>query len=225
MNSEKRVERGLLNLLSEKSRKELLDVGKVITLRKGEILFAEREEVKCMYIILDGFVALYRNSRYGEIKIIFICTNGEVLNEVVLQDKKTSICTKALADTQLLCVHRSELYKLMADNTELSREIFDSLARKTRRLYHQVGNANGTYPIEKRLAAKIWKLARDYGNFTPEGVQISFELTVTFLASMLGAKRETVSRIISSWKKDEIVIHENGFLTVIDMKSLKEISQ
>ena len=210
MNSEKRVERGLLNLLSEKSRKELLDVGKVITLRKGEILFAEREEVKCMYIILDGFVALYRNSRYGEIKIIFICTNGEVLNEVVLQDKKTSICTKALADTQLLCVHRSELYKLMADNTELSRKIFDSLARKTRRLYHQVGNANGTYPIEKRLAAKIW---------------ISFELTVTFLANMLGAKRETVSRIISSWKKDEIVIHENGFLTVIDMKSLKEISQ
>ena len=113
----------------------------------------------------------------------------------------------------------------MADNTELSREIFDSLARKTRRLYHQVGNANGTYPIEKRLAAKIWKLARDYGNFTPEGVQISFELTVTFLANMLGAKRETVSRIISSWKKDEIVIHENGFLTVIDMKNLKEISQ
>ena len=87
MKSEKRVERGLLNLLSEKSRKELLDVGKVITLKKGEILFAEREEVKCMYIILDGFVALYRNSRYGEIKIIFICTNGEVLNEVVLQDK------------------------------------------------------------------------------------------------------------------------------------------
>jgi CRP-like cAMP-binding protein len=56
-------------------------------------------------------------------------------------------------------------------------------------------------------------------------VQISFELTVTFLANMLGAKRETISRIISSWKKDEIVIHENGFLTVIDMKSLKEISQ
>ncbi len=225
MSEEKKNERGLLNLLGENSKNNLISVGNVITLKKGEILFSEREEVKCLYIVLDGFVALYRNSRYGEIKVIFICTNGEALNEVVLQDEKTSICTKALADTKLLCVHRNEIYKLMDENKELSREIFNSLARKTRRLYHQVGNANGTYPNEKRLAAKIWKLARDYGSKTSEGVKIEFELTITFLANMLGAKRETISRIISAWRKEGIVSHENGFLTVIKMDKLKEISQ
>ena len=51
MNSEKRVERGLLNLLSEKSRKELLDVGKVINLRKtrNKILsdFEKRRNLIC----------------------------------------------------------------------------------------------------------------------------------------------------------------------------------
>ncbi len=219
------VERGLLNLLSEKSRNALYEAGNIITIKKGEILFMEREEVKCLYIVLDGFVALYRNSRYGEIKVIFICTDGEALNEVVMQDEKTSICAKALSDTRLLCIHRSRLQECLGENVELYRELFDSLARKTRRLYHQVGNSNGTYPMEKRLAAKLWKLARDYGEDTSEGKQIGFELTVTFLANMLGAKRETISRIISVWKKDGVVSHENGFITVTDMDRLKSISQ
>ncbi|MBR1623233.1 MAG: winged helix-turn-helix domain-containing protein, partial [Pseudobutyrivibrio sp.] len=104
-------------------------------------------------------------------------------------------------------------------------EIFNSLARKTRRLYHQIGNTNGTYPLEKRLAVKIWKLARDYGKNSEEGVDIPFETTVTFLANMLGAKRETISRIISQLKKDGIIIHRNGFLTVPDMAKLREITQ
>ena len=219
------VERGLLNLLSEKSRSALYEAGNIITIKKGENLFMEREEVKCLYIVLDGFVALYRNSRYGEIKVIFICTDGEALNEVVMQDEKTSICAKALSDTKLLCIHRSRLQECLGENVELYREIFNSLARKTRRLYHQIGNSNGTYPMEKRLAAKLWKLARDYGKDTSDGKQIGFELTVTFLANMLGAKRETISRIISAWKKDGVVSHENGFITVADMDCLKSISQ
>ncbi len=219
------VERGLLNLLSEKSRSALYEAGNIITIKKGENLFMEREEVKCLYIVLDGFVALYRNSRYGEIKVIFICTDGEALNEVVMQDEKTSICAKALSDTKLLCIHRSRLQECLGENVELYREIFNSLARKTRRLYHQIGNSNGTYPMEKRLAAKLWKLARDYGKDISEGKQIGFELTVTFLANMLGAKRETISRIISAWKKEGVVSHENGFITVTDMNRLKSISQ
>ena len=219
------VERGLLNLLSEKSRSALYEAGNIITIKKGENLFMEREEVKCLYIVLDGFIALYRNSRYGEIKVIFICTDGEALNEVVMQDEKTSICAKALSDTKLLCIHRSRLQECLGENVELYREIFNSLARKTRRLYHQIGNSNGTYPMEKRLAAKLWKLARDYAKDISEGKQIGFELTVTFLANMLGAKRETISRIISAWKKEGVVSHENGFITVTDMDRLKSISQ
>jgi len=218
-------ERSLLNLIKESSKENLMRAGKIISLKQGEILFSERQEVKSMYIVLDGFMALYRNSRYGEIKVIFICTDGEIVNEVVLQDEKTSICAKALTDTKLLAIHRSDLIKLLENDYDLTKEIYNSLARKTRRLYHQVGNANGTYPVEKRLAAKIWKLARDYGKDTNNGIQICFETTVTFLANMLGAKRETVSRIISQFKKAGIIVHENGNLVVLKMDDLKEIAQ
>ena len=110
----------------------------------------------------------------------------------------------------------------MQENQNIALHIYESLAMKTRRLYHQVGNANGTYPLEKHLAAKLWKLARDYGIKSDKGIQIAFEITVTFLANMLGAKRESVSRIISVLKKDNILMHENGYMTILDMEKIKE---
>ena len=222
---ENRIEdRGILAGLPVDLKDGLFNAGKIIEIKKGHILFSEREEIESLFIVVDGFMALYRNSRYGEIKVIFICTNGELLNEVVLQNEKTSICSKALTDTKLLAIHKSEIYKLLKENPDLQMLLFNSLAKKTRRLYHQVGNANGTYPLEKRLAAKIWKLARDYGYETDEGKRISFETTVTFLANMLGSKRESVSRQISQMKANNILIHENGYLIIKNMDKLKEIA-
>ena len=145
MKIDDKKERSLLKLISEESREKLFAIGNEITLKKGEILFAEREEVKSLYIVIDGFMALYRSSRYGEIKVIFICTDGEAINEVVLQDEKTSICSKALTDTKLLVIHQTDLMQLCQTDYSIMINLYESLARKTRRLYHQVGNANGTY--------------------------------------------------------------------------------
>jgi len=225
MNESTNIARDLFSHISEKTKVSLFNAGKIVSLKKGELLFSEKEKIDAMYIVLDGFVSLYRNSRYGEIKIIFICTNGEILNEVVLEDYKTSICIRTLSDTKLLCIPNFELVKILENDSQLTLEIYRSLARKTRRLYHQVGNANSTYPLEKRLAAKIWKLARDYGQETPSGNRICFETTVTFLANMLGAKRETVSRLISQLKQKNIIKHEKGFLTVVSMDKLEKIAQ
>lgn len=225
MNEQIKVSRDIFSNISNISKQALFEIGKIVSLKKGSILFTEREEIDSMYIVINGYVSLYRNSRYGEIKTIFICTNGEIINELVLEDEKTSICVKALTDTELLSINRSDLLNLIEQDHHLTIEIYNSLARKNRRLYHQVGNANSTYPLEKRLAAKIWKLARDYGKDTSAGKKICFETTVTFLANMLGAKRETISRLISQLKKKGIIIHENGYLTIISMQELMSIAK
>lgn len=214
--------RSLFKKLSDFEKNTLLNSGEIMSYKKGDILFDEKDSIDYLYIIIEGYIALYRNSRYSEIKIIFICTEGEILNETVLQDAKTSICAKALSDGTILAIQKEKILQIMQENQNIALHIYESLAMKTRRLYHQVGNANGTYPLEKHLAAKLWKLARDYGIKSDKGIQIAFEITVTFLANMLGAKRESVSRIISVLKKDNILMHENGYMTILDMEKIKE---
>lgn len=209
--------------MPEHCRKKIMSSGVVEKIKKGNIIYGEREEVQSIYFVLDGFVSLYRNSRYGEVKIIFICASGEMLNEVVLEKEKTSVAAKALSEVSLLCISRKEFHELLRDDFDLVKAVFESISRKTRRLFHQAGNANGTYPLEKHLASKIWKLARDYGKDTPRGKEIEFEVTVTLLANMLGAKRESVSRAVSKMKKEGYIIHENGLLTVPSIERIRTL--
>lgn len=210
------TDRNLFHHLPEDAAAAVMAAGMQKTIPKGTVLFSERDHCGEIYIVLDGFAALYRSSFQGENRIIFICSKGEILNEVCLEREKTSVAARALSDMTVLCIPFEEVEKLISLYPVLAQMLFCSLAQKMRRLYHKVGNANGTYALKDRLQALIRKLTRDYGIPTPNGRTVSFEVTVNLLSNMLGAKRETISRALSDLKRSGLITHENGVLTVLD---------
>lgn len=214
---------GIQNFISENSRKKIMSAGQIIKIKKGKIIYLERDIINDIYFVMDGFVSLNKNSRYGEEKILFVCAKGEMLNETVLAAEKSSLSAVTLTDSSLLKIPKNKFNQLMEENHDIVMGVFKSLSRKSRRFAHQLGNANGTYPLEKHLASKIWKLARDYGVDTPEGKQVQFEVTVTFLAGMLGAKRESVSRAVSKLKRGGYILHDKGILTIPSLEKIREL--
>ncbi len=214
--------RGLLNRISPELKEKLISLGEIHQYKRGGMLYGQQSETEELCFLLEGYAALSRSSRYGEERILFLCAAGDLTDELVLEDgihRNTAVC---LSDCRVLFVGRNEFEDLLRQNGELTRALFESLAVKTRSLYHQTGNSNGTYPPEKRLAARLLKLARDFGTDKKEGRQINFRVTVSMLASMTGAKRETVSRCISALKKEGCVRHEDGILTITDPEALRK---
>ena len=74
--------------------------------------------------------------------------------------------------------------------------------------------------MDKKLAAKLWKLSRDYGVKTEEGTLIDLNMSITYLADMLGSTRETVSRCMNGFKKKGMIIFQNRKIIVVDPKVL-----
>jgi CRP-like cAMP-binding protein len=233
-----------LDLIPEATKKKMTDIGMIRICRRGEQIFGEREEQKSLYILLDGYAALYRSSRYGENRILMVCAAGDLLNESVIEGNRTPVAAESLSESRMLCVGREAFAAMLNGDFELMQAVCRSLSVKTSRLYHQLGNANGTYPLEKRLAARLLKLSREYGIDTREngidtrengidtreygidteaGRRVGFRVTVSFLANLLGAKRETVSRYMSKLKKQGYIQHEDGILTVADPEGLRAI--
>lgn len=211
--------RQILNNLSNDEKRYLISLGDEKELKRGDIFIKEGEAANVFFII-KGHAAVYKNSRYDEERTVFICGQDEIVDETAIEGVST-ISAKAMDDVTVLEIPRDKFKATLIASPELSDQLFYSLAIKARRLYHQVGNANGTYPLEEHVKIKIWKLARDYGVDYKGGRQIQFEITVTMLATMLGAKRESVSRAISSLKKQKLIKMENGIITVPNMKKLK----
>jgi len=59
-----------------------------------------------------------------------------------------------------------------------------------------------------------------YGKEIEAGKQYSVDLALnqTDLASMVGARREWVNRLLSDWRKRGLLDYDRGVLTILDME-------
>ena len=188
-------------------------------LKKGEHLFRDKEVIKNIYVVKSGKVALYKQSESAQKKVIFILGKDTIVNEVIIDDLPSSINCEAFEKAEILCFDRMLFLDIMKDDFELSKIIINSLAMKVRRLYRQ-GKNSIPIKVEKRVAAKLWKLSRDYGIEIEEGTLIDLNITITYLADMFGAPRETISRALKILNNEGLIINKSKKIIVPDRDKL-----
>lgn len=201
----------LIKLMESKAFKLKLD--------KGKILFREREKTDKIYIVIYGKVSVFKNSEKGQRKIIYILDSGSFLNEDSIDNSSVSTSCEAFEDSCIMYFFRNDLVQMMKENFELTQIIISSMSKKMRRLCRQVKN---TVPIkmDKKVAAKLWKLAKDYGIKTENGTLIDINISITYLADMLGSTRETISRNMSLLEKMDMIKICNKKILVVDPEKL-----
>lgn len=182
-------------------------------LKKGEHLFRDKEVINSIYVIKSGKVALYKQSESAQKKVIFILGKDTIINEVIIDNLPASINCEAFEKAEILCFDRIKFLDIMKEDFELSKIIINSLAMKVRRLYRQ-GKNSIPIKVEKRVAAKLWKLSRDYGVEIEEGTLIDLNITITYLADMFGAPRETISRALKILNNEGLIINKNKKIIV-----------
>jgi CRP-like cAMP-binding protein len=107
----------------------------------------------------------------------------------------------------------------MEENFAFTKNVINSLAKKVRRLYRQMKNTT-PIKIEKKLAAKLWKLSKDYGVSHPIGTLINLNVSVTYLADMFGSQRETISRALKKLQELDLIVVEHKKIFIPDRDKL-----
>ena len=220
-NSLKLNEISLFSHINNNTIHKLNEICFVRQLKKGEHLFRDKEIIKSIYIVKSGKVALYKQSESAQKKVIFILGKDTVINEVIIDDLPASINCEAFEKAEILCFDRIKFLDIMKEDFELSKIIINSLAMKVRRLYRQ-GKNSIPIKVEKRVAAKLWKLSRDYGIEIEEGTLIDLNITITYLADMFGAPRETISRALKLLSKEDLIINDNKKIIIKDKDRLSK---
>ncbi|MDS0524262.1 Crp/Fnr family transcriptional regulator [Clostridium sp. SHJSY1] len=198
--------------LKEETIEKLCEICNKRELKKGEQLFYDKYKVNTIFILLSGKAVLYKISEKAQKKIIFLLGKGCMLNDVILDDLPASINCEIFEDAEVLSFPKESFIKIMEKDFELTRQVLNSLSKKVRRLYRQIKNST-PIKVEKRVAAKLWKLAKDYGVMKESGVEINLDISITYLADMFGTQRETISRALKVLQGEGLVeIHRKRFV-------------
>ena len=187
------------------SKVELKKILKERQLPIKEILFNERDIVDKVYFLKSGKISIFKMSENGERKIIFILRSGEIINEISFDNtKSTTIGCEAFDKAIILECMGKDFIKVMEEDFTLTKNILISTQNRNRRLYRQLKNSI-SIRIDKKLAAKLYRIGKEFGVCKGEWTLLNVNLTITYIADMLGCKRESLSRAMKILQDEKLV--------------------
>lgn len=207
---------------SNSTLSKLINAGKIKKYKKNDIICSDKKIVDYIFFILEGKAIIYNMTHNGNRKIIFILGSGKLLSFNVINDRLTSVFSEAIEKTQILSIERREFLKIIKHDFEFLKSIMSEYEKYIWRMGHQLKNTIGNIYIERRVAAKLWKLGRDFGIKTDEGILIDIEMTITFMADFIGAPRESTSRACKKLINEKLIKFENKKFIILNADKLAE---
>jgi len=203
----------ILNGTKEETKKAFYNKVIVKNVPKKQFLFGEKEELEKIYILFKGKATIFKVGENGEKKVIFILNKGEVLNEILIEIKTSVVGCEVFEDSIILECFITDFLEIMKNDFIFTKNIITYMEKRIRRLYRQLKNTT-SIKVEKRLAAKLWKISKDFGVKSGDWTVIKLNLTITYLSDMLGCPRETISRAMKILEKEGLVKIENKTIYV-----------
>jgi len=217
-----REERVFCNL-PPRAVQKLAAISSSATYPKGAILFVEGQEPRGVFVICNGRVKLTASSAEGKSLITRIAEAGEVVGlPATLSGKPYELTAEALEPIQANFVAREEFLQFLQENGEAALRVAELLSD----IYHSAHRELRYLGLSGKAAQKLARFLLDFaGSQEAENGTIRATMTLTHeeIAEMVGASRETVTRLFGSFKKQQLIEVHGSTLIVKNKSGLQKI--
>lgn len=211
---------GFFRTVSKDIVQTLLNVGSLREYQKKELLFCAGSIVEEICILLEGEVMIYNLTKHGNRKILFWLGKGHLLNHEIVSDCAVSVFCEIVSKVTVLKIPKKEFLEEMTLSFSLVQAVMREYERYIWRLSHQLKNTNDSMITERKIAAKLWKLGRDFGVPCEYGIKIKLNLNLTLLADFVGIPRENASRACKKLSQKGLLIYQDKSFLLPDPEKL-----
>lgn len=209
----------VLQEASASSRDQILDSGRVRQVDRGATLFLQGERCDCFYIVLDGWVKLYRISPTGSEAILGLLTSGSSFGEATaLRREPYSLSAAAASDCTLMRVETAALRRAVGEEPELALAILSATLSQMNMLVDQVERLK-VQSGAQRLAAFLLALCDGIGPSCTVGLPYEKVL----IAGYLGMKPESLSRSFGRLRDLGVSVRQ-GKVVIEDIAALRDFA-
>ena len=209
----------LFHGLRESQLDRLIDDLRLREFARDEIIFRQGDESSEVYIVLKGRVRIYKISPGGGETSIDIFSTHDILGELAALDQEPRSATaKTISPVSLLVMPRTQLMAHLTAMPELGIALARVLAQKLR---WTAGFAESVaqYDAAGRLLHIILRYNERFGRAVEPGkvYELDLAMSQSDLATLVGARREWVNRIIAEWRRRDLLDFDRGIITILDL--------
>ena len=209
--------------LSKNAQDELEQISYPVRYPGGFVLFAEGDVPRGVFIVHSGHVKVSICSGDGKTLILRMASVGDVLGlPSTLSGRTCEVTAETLGPCDFAFVRRNDFLKLTQRHLDVCRAVADQLVSIYSSTCHEIRCIGLSYSMCGKLANLLlsWPLS----NGDAEN-QFKFAFTHEELAQMIGASRETVSRILADFKRKRIAELIGSTLRIYDRPSLEAVAR
>src|SRR6202167_5653984 len=195
--------------LSHTALEGLDSIAAPATYPKGAILFVEGQEPRGVFVVCSGRVKLSAGSASGKALILRIAEAGEVVGlPGTISGKPYEATAEALEPIQANFVAREPFLQFLREHGEVALRVAEILSDIYHATYQEVRYLGLSGSAAGKLARFL--LDRAEGGAAKQGeatgpIRAVLTLTHEEIAEMIGASRETVTRVFADFKRKKFV--------------------
>ncbi|SIS69866.1 Crp/Fnr family transcriptional regulator [Belliella pelovolcani] len=195
-----------------------------ISHKKGQILYYEGTKPLGVFCVSSGIVKVFKTASNGKEQIIRLAQKGDFLGySSMLGEEAYSNTATIVEDAKICFVPKDVFLKVLVEDNNFHRRLTKALCNDLGMMEEKLTDATQK-TIRERLAFTLLKLSDTYGVDGGEGEKIDVVLTREEIAGLVGTATETVIRLLSEFKKDNLIEFEGKKIIVNDKKGLARLS-
>src|SRR5438132_9970566 len=207
--------------LADEDIQELMSAAKRRTFRSGEVIFHRDDPGLVLYMIKEGKVKICIISPDGQEVSLAVLDKGEYFGEFALLDGlPRSTDAVALEKVECYTLQRSDFLNAILKNPKIAILVLEALSKRLRNTNNMVEDLI-FLDVYGRVAKKLLELADTHGVKTEDGVIIDVRLTQQELASMVGASRESVNKVLGYFTDKKFISTDKHRITIHRVNDLK----
>ena len=191
---------------------------------KGSILFVDGEEPRGVFILCSGRAKLTTSSAEGRTLIVKIAETGEVLGaSATILGRPYEVSAETLEPSQLNFIKRDDFLRFLNTHTEACMHTAQQLSEKYQSAQREIRSLGLAQSTGEKLGKLLLDWCALHGEDTAKGVRLKVLLTHEEIAQMIGTTRETVTRLLSDFKRKKMIEVKGSTILVTNKGELEHM--
>jgi len=188
---------------------------------KGRDIFSMGDQAESFFIILSGWVKLYRTSKEGEEVIIHVFGPGESFAEAAVfgDNRMYPVNAQAVEDVSLIEIPRTVFTHKIEKDSRFALRILGAIAARQHYLVQQLEQVT-TRTAPQRVGAFLIRFCKKVKQ-GPGGWTVSLPYDKSIISSRLNIKPETFSRALAKLEPYGVEL-QGREIVITDMLRLAE---
>lgn len=211
---------GFLDHLAEELRAEAMKLFKPEEVDGEQYIFIDQDEATHLYLIEKGTLETNIVHGDGKLYIFGFLRPGNIFGEAALYEEGVYSYSSVAREPALVWrISWDDLQWLASRDPLFSLYLTRMMVRKIDHAYYKERCIAGE-KVERRIACILLKMVKEQGITDRCGQVLDISMTNRDIAGLVGSTEETVSRIMSRLKKEDVITTEGKFLCVKDKEAL-----